>query len=166
MKKQDRDIQAYQLAALVLDRIGIHEGTVFNFHQKYLDADERDVQYQSDLTLLEYDLLYGERYCVDCAEAPEPPQMRLGVAEIAITDADYDAENLVLTLDGKNFTPFSVILHNGEQIPTEYVSRSVLRAADIQLEQGDTLAVAQISATDTLQILSQTEECIFPGTNY
>ena len=88
--------------------------------------------------------------------------MRLGVAEIAITDADYDAENLVLTLDGKNFTPFSVILHNGEQIPTEYVSRSVLRAADIQLEQGDTLAVAQISATDTLQILSQTEECIFP----
>ena len=162
MKKQDRDIQAYQLAALVLDRIGIHEGTVFNFNQKYLDADERDVQYQSDLTLLEYDLLYGERYCVDCAEAPEPTQMRLGVAEIAITDADYDAENLVLTLDGKNFTPFSVILHNGEQIPTEYVSRSVLRAADIQLEQGDTLAVAQISATDTLQILSQTEECIFP----
>ena len=33
MKKKDKNIAAYQMAAEVFNRLGIHEGTVFNYHQ-------------------------------------------------------------------------------------------------------------------------------------
>ena len=161
LKKQDQDIQAYQISALLFERLGIHEGTIFNYHQKFMDGGESDEQYQADLTLLEYDLLYGNRYCVYSADAPEPAQMRLGVEDITVSRLDYAAETQTLAVTGENFTPFSVILKNGEQVPTEYISRNQLCAPELEAAEGDTFCVAQISATDSMRILSQTGELVF-----
>ncbi len=161
LKKQDRDIQAYQISALLFERLGIHEGTIFNYHQKFMDGGESDEQYQADLTLLEYDLLYGNRYCVGGAEAPTPTQMHLDVEDITVSRLDYAAETQTLAVTGENFTPFSVILKNGEQVPTEYISRNQLCAPELEAAEGDTFCVAQISATDSMRILSQTGELVF-----
>ncbi len=161
LKKQDQDIQAYQISALLFERLGIHEGTIFNYHQKFMDGGESDEQYQADLTLLEYDLLYGSRYCVGGAEAPTPTQMHLGVEDITVSRLDYAAETQTLAVTGENFTPFSVILKNGEQVPTEYISRNQLCAPELEAAEGDTFCVAQISATDSMRILSQTGELVF-----
>lgn len=163
LKKQDQDIQAYQISALLFERLGIHESTMFNYHQKFMNGGESDEQYQADLTLLEYDLLYGSRYCVGGAEAPEPAQMRLGVEDITVSRLNYVTETQTLSITGENFTPFSVILKNGEQVPTEYVSRNLLRAPELEATEGDTFCVAQISATDSMRILSQTGELVFSG---
>lgn len=161
LKKQDQDIQAYQISALLFERLGIHEGTIFNYHQKFMDGGESDEQYQADLTLLEYDLLYGSRYCVGGAEAPTPTQMHLGVEDITVSRLDYAAETQTLAVTGENFTPFSVILKNGEQVPTEYISRNQLCAPELEAAEGDTFCVVQISATDSMRILSQTGELVF-----
>ena len=48
----------YQMAAEVLDRLDIHEGTVFNYHQ----TRQGSRNYELDLQALQYDILYGERY--------------------------------------------------------------------------------------------------------
>ena len=160
LKKQDRDIQAYQISALLFDRLGIHEGTIFTYHQKFMSAGDGNPQYQEDLTQLEYDLLYGERYCVNGSLLETVP-MRLGVDEIKLMEISYDPVTLTLTAHGEAFTPFSVILLNGEQIATEYVSQNELRALSVTLADEDIIAVAQVSATDTLLELSQTAELTF-----
>ena len=87
--------------------------------------------------------------------------MRLGVEDITVSRLDYAAETQTLAVTGENFTPFSVILKNGEQVPTEYISRNQLCAPELEAAEGDTFCVAQISATDSMRILSQTGELVF-----
>ena len=153
-----QDVQAYQLAALVLDRVGIHEGAIFRYQQSNSDLATDSDEYQKNLCLLEYDMLYGEQWYSD--ELRETVDMRLGVENIVITGV----ENLTdLIVNGENFTPSSVILLNGEQIETEFLSETTLRAADILLNEGDTVEVAQVSTTDSLHILSQTGAWVFGG---
>ena len=42
----------------VFDRLDIHAGTIFNYHQ----TRRQTKHYLSDLELLQYDILYGEQY--------------------------------------------------------------------------------------------------------
>ena len=58
MEKKKVNLSAYQMAAEVMDRAGIHEGTIFRYHQ----ARRNTRNYQVDLETLQYDLLYGEKY--------------------------------------------------------------------------------------------------------
>ena len=41
LEKQDRNIPAYQIMSDVLDRLDIHSGTVFNYHQERRDVYKR-----------------------------------------------------------------------------------------------------------------------------
>ena len=49
LKKKNENLAAYQMAAEVMDRVGIHEGTVFRYHQ----ARRNTRNYQVDLETLE-----------------------------------------------------------------------------------------------------------------
>ena len=61
LEKKDGTIPTYQLVSEVMDRIGLHSGTIFNYHQaRKNDSDQAD--YLMDLELLQYDLLYGKKY--------------------------------------------------------------------------------------------------------
>ena len=33
LEKQDKDVAAYQLMSYITDQLGIHEGTMFRYHQ-------------------------------------------------------------------------------------------------------------------------------------
>ena len=52
MKRKDANIAAYQMAAEVMNRVGIHEGNVFRYHQ----ARRQTKNYQADLEMLQYDI--------------------------------------------------------------------------------------------------------------
>ena len=58
LQKQDKNIPAYQLMSEILNRLDIHSGTVFNYHQQRKGTKN----YLSDLELLQYDILYGKQY--------------------------------------------------------------------------------------------------------
>ena len=58
LTKKDENLASYQIAAEVLDRDGIHEGTIMKYHQ----ARRNTKNYQVDLETLQYDVLYGQRY--------------------------------------------------------------------------------------------------------
>ena len=58
LQKEDRNIPSYQIMADVFDRLDIHSGTIFNYHQ----TRRQTKHYLSDLELLQYDILYGEQY--------------------------------------------------------------------------------------------------------
>ena len=56
-KKTDRDVQAYQLAAMVLDRFGVHDGTILRYHQSHGYDETGSETFQNGLCMLEYDCL-------------------------------------------------------------------------------------------------------------
>lgn len=58
LQKKDGNIAAYQIMAEVFDRLDIHSGTIFNYHQQR----NKTKHYLSDLELLQYDIMYGKQY--------------------------------------------------------------------------------------------------------
>ena len=58
LEKKDMNLAAYQIMAEVFDRLDIHSGTVFNYHQQRRETKD----YLADLELLQYDMMYGDQY--------------------------------------------------------------------------------------------------------
>lgn len=152
LQKKDDNLAAYQMAAEVMDRVGIHEGTVFRYHQ----ARRNTKNYQVDLETLQYDLLYGERY----AYGGENPFLRTKM-KMGLYDVTLDGLQLVSSSDftyyiyGTNFTPSSEVMLNGEWYDTIYRSPTTLMITGTELNDFDRLAVAQRSNSSTRKALSK-----------
>ena len=54
-------MSSYQFLADILDELDIHIGTMFQFHQNR-DQFQTDEEYQKDMEILQYDILYGDHY--------------------------------------------------------------------------------------------------------
>ena len=152
LEKKDVNLAAYQMAAEVLDRVGIHEGTIFRYHQ----ARRNTKNYQVDLETLQYDLLYGERYSYEGEKPFKRTKMRLG-----IYDTTLDGISLVSAWDhtyritGTNFTPSSQVKLNGEWHDTVYVNPTTLMISGTELGDFDRLSVVQRSNSSTRKALSK-----------
>lgn len=152
LQKKDDNLAAYQMAAEVMDRVGIHEGTVFRYHQ----ARRNTKNYQVDLETLQYDLLYGERY----AYGGENPFLRTKM-KMGLYDVTLDGLQLVSSSDftyyiyGTNFTPSSEVMLNGEWYDTIYRSPTTLMITGTELNDFDRLAVSQRSNSSTRKALSK-----------
>lgn len=160
-KKQDQDLQTYQLSAYVLAYCGIYEGDVFRLHQSYDYACDSDEAYQEDLQLLEYDIMSGEKYHNDGEDTAGGDAMRYDVEDISISAVSCDASVNSTYVNGLHFTPFSVVYVNGTAYETEFVSSEQLVVYDLMLQEGDSISVAQISASTDLEILSICKEYVF-----
>ena len=152
LEKKDVNLAAYQMAAEVMDRVGIHEGTVFRYHQ----ARRNTKNYQVDLETLQYDLLYGKRFSYQGENPYKRTKMRLG-----IYDTTLDGISLVSAWDhtyritGTNFTPSSQVKLNGEWYETVYVNPTTLMISGTELEDFDRLSVVQRSNSSTRKALSK-----------
>ena len=153
--KDDHDLQSYQLAAYVMDHCGIHEGAIFRLHQSYAYAADNSEAYQAALEVLEYDMLAGEQYYAEGSVLPSPVPMRYDVEDIRITAVTQQAD--ILRVSGEHFTPFSVVYINDIAYDTQYLSAESLTVADVVLKPEDVLTVAQVSASDPIEILSTSE---------
>ncbi len=162
MKREQRDLQTYQLSAYILDRCGIHEGTMFREHQLFSYAPETERVYTDELLVLEYDLVDGEHYASN--PIPLPTDLQFGVLKITLSSVvPEDPETGSYMIYGENFTPYSTVLVNDEAYPTEFLSPQQLRLSEALLATEDVIAVAQISATDSLLVLSRTEPIKWEG---
>ncbi|MBQ4576823.1 MAG: LTA synthase family protein, partial [Firmicutes bacterium] len=120
IEQEDKDIAAYQLSAEVFDRLGIHDGTVFQLHQTQKEQNG----YLSDLKALQYDMLYGEQYIYGDEGAPLPTDMKMGIRDIVVTGV-YE-EDGQWYVEGENFTTYSEVTVDGELLATEYISKNLL----------------------------------------
>lgn len=152
LQKKDVNLAAYQMAAEVMDRIGIHEGTIFRYHQ----ARRNTKNYQVDLETLQYDLLYGERYAYG-GENPYPrTKMRLGLYDVTLDSLELVSSfDFTYRITGTNFTPSSQVKLNGEWYDTVYISPTTLMITGTELNDFDRLAVIQRSNSSTRKALSK-----------
>src|SRR5699024_5366224 len=134
LEKDDVNLAAYQMAAEVLDRVGIHEGTIFRYHQTRRNTRN----YQVDLEVLQYDLLYGECYSYGLdGETPyERLSIQLGVVPITLTGAESVGNN-TWYFYGENFTASSRVEVNGEMMETIFLDNNTLMVNDLELKDGD-----------------------------
>ena len=117
MEREQLDLQAYQLSAYVLGRLGIQEGLLTKYHQAELDEirkkqsianletenaldenfseeaeelvvlNEERETYLENLQILEYDMLYGNMDCYNGKNPYQPSKLQLGLHTIAIHSA-------------------------------------------------------------------------------
>ena len=92
LEKKDKNLAAYQIAAEVMDRVGIHEGNIFRFHQ----ARRNTKNYQVDLETLQYDILYGEKYTYGGKNPFQRTKTHLGVKEAELHGIDTLGETCLL----------------------------------------------------------------------
>ena len=152
LQKKEENLAAYQMAAEVMDRVGIHEGTIFRYHQ----ARRNTKNYQVDLETLQYDVLYGQRYAYGGENPFERTKMRMGLYDVTldsirlVSDTDW-----TYYIQGTNFTPSSQVKLNGEWYDTAYVSPNMLVISGTELSDFDRLAVVQRSNSSTRKALSK-----------
>ena len=155
LKKKKENLAAYQMAAEIMDRVGIHEGTIFKYHQ----ARKNTKNYQVDLETLQYDLLYGKQYSYDGVNPFERTKMRMG-----IYDATLDSLELVSEQDhtyyvlGTNFTPSSQVKIDGDWYDTVYVNPTKLIITGKELGDFDRISVVQRSNSSTRKAMTKTHD--------
>lgn len=132
MERQVRDVEAYQLGALVLQDINISEGILFRYHQNYFEEQPQDnTEYLDKMAMIGYDMLYGEQSAYGEQGPYAPTKLQMGIHPVRISSVLYDEAEEILTVTGKNFTTASVVVINGKQYqpvswsPTELVVEKI-----------------------------------------
>jgi len=157
LEKEDGTIPTYQLMAEVMDRIGIHAGTVFNYHQQRMD-DEDKADYLMDLELLQYDMLYGKQYIYDGQPVITEGHIEMGVrdTEILYLSESLDGE---YTIVGENFTKWSHVYINGEKQSRKFINENTMKLKKSTLEDWDVVTISQVGSSNT--IFRTSEEYVY-----
>lgn len=154
LQKKDGNIAAYQIMAEVFDRLDIHSGTIFNYHQQR----NKTKHYLSDLELLQYDIMYGKQYAYEKNGAPiTEGHMVMGVNDAEIKDVVTQL-NGDYSIYGANFTKQSKVYINDEKQDTKFMNNTRLDLKDSELKDGDTIMVAQVGSSNTIFRTSKTYE--------
>ncbi len=157
LEKKDCDLSSYQLSAKVMELLGRNNGILTKLHQNR----NLDESYQHDLELLEYDMLYGNKYVYGSTDAYTPTNMQMGTLPTTITDVQISDDGL--TVYGSNFTKWSKVYVRDSQKETVFVNETTLLVKDTTAATGDKIEVGQV--TDSDDLLSYTRAYIFQDIN-
>lgn len=147
LPNSSRDLTSYQLMSYILEQLNIHEGTMTGYHQSndYLVSEE----YKSNMEILQYDILYGERYAYGKEDLYPASDLEMGVEDIILTSFEPNGSKLVVT--GEHFTPWSRVFVNGEKVSTTFLSSNQLQIKMSALQDGDNhIVVNQMGSGNTV----------------
>ncbi len=145
LTKEDKDLYSYQCGSELLRAAGLsHEGIIFDYQQS---NEQADASYLSDMEALAYDMLYGKRYVYGEKNPYKPSDMKMGHKEISIRDIMKIGNKYYIR--GNNFTERSIISLDGKQLPTVYLSPTLLALGE-EVAPGDVgkLSVSQVDKSE------------------
>lgn len=154
LPKEDRNIPSYQIMADVFDRLDIHSGTVFNYHQER----RKTKNYLADLELLQYDILYGKQYVYQDHPLISEGHMVMGVRDVTLTNVvPYLEEGY--SLYGENFTKSSKVFVNGTKQKSNFLNNTRIDILETELNNGDVIVVSQVGSSNT--VFRKSDEYIY-----
>lgn len=145
LQKDDKNIPAYQLMSEVLNRLDIHSGTVFNYHQQRKGTKN----FLSDLELLQYDILYGKQYVYNGKAPITEGHMVMGIRNVSLSSI-VPQLNSGYSLYGENFTKYSRVYVNGEKQKSSFLNNTRINLSETELKDGDVIQVGQVGSSDTI----------------
>jgi hypothetical protein len=150
MEKIDEDLASYQLVSEFLNRLNIHNGNINAYHQTAMaEGKQRGTsEYMNDLRMLQYDIMYGDRYTYEVGTEYGPSDLIMGVNDVTIDSAYFF--NGRLHIYGDEFTKWSKVYVNDEQVSTKYESGQVLSIKASDVKNGDTIKVCQVGSSNTI----------------
>lgn len=157
LKKQDENLETYQLYSKVFEQLGIGAGVINRYHQTYRGTEN----YSKNLKLLEYDLLYGNDFAYGVPEPFPKTDMRFGVKDVKITTIYSAEERGSIFFSGENFTPYTRIILNNMTLETEYHNRNSIEWKGGTLKEGDEISIIQKSKTNQHPILWQSPTYVY-----
>lgn len=150
MKKQDKDLNAYELTSALFDRLGISVGMMTKYQQNYKGTED----YLTNLEALSYDMLYGKHYIFGEQDVYRPSDLKMGVREIKIDEIVQIGENYYIK--GQNFTEYSKISLDGNILDTVYLGPTILALKEeVDPEDISRMKISQVEKNR--EVLSTTE---------
>ena len=146
LEKQDADLYAYQLMASITNSVGIHEGTILNYHQTQMNSSD----YLDGLENLQYDILYGNRYCYNGEDKYPATDIVMGIDPVTVDSATNSIGDSEVILRGSNFTKWSKVFVNGSKVNTIFSGPNCLIISKDAISDGDTLQVNQMGSNNTV----------------
>ncbi len=157
---ENQDMEAHETGSTILEAIGIKDGVINAYHQKYRKQLKEGTITQEDylegLKDLEYDILYGEQLCYNGVNPYEPTQLQMGIDPITVSDVEATPDGGI-KIRGQNFTRYSKVYVNDKSCTTWYHSSMTLEVKDIELEPGDQVVVWQKTLSSTEPYIYQKE---------
>jgi len=149
LEKTNQDLMAYQMGATIMERLDYKNGLLNRFHQTMKD----DENYEEELQLLQYDMLYGDKNVYDGINPFKEKDMKMGVEPIIISDVKDKGEAIIVS--GQNFTMWSEVFINNEQVDTLFLDNQTLLVPYANLTSNVNITVSQL--TDNNKSLSSSE---------
>ena len=143
--KGDRSLYTFQIASYIMDMIGIENGYMNMLHQNMFDEGEEYGEvsrYNDEMLILQYDMLYGEKYAYGGKPVYLPTNIRLGYKDIVIEDVMIQGDTLYVYGEGFN-DKYSHIYINGSKKITTYLKEGCVTAENVMLNDGDVIKVVQ-----------------------
>ena len=143
LKNKKQNYKSYELAAEVLNRVGIHEGTIIKYHQQ-VSHDNKD--YLKNLKSLQYDMLYGEHYVYNGQMPFKKTDIVYGVKDITIDKTSYDDDYIYI--EGGYFNNYSKVFINDEKKKAELISSTLLKVSlnEEDLREKNKICIRQINS--------------------
>ena len=129
----------------ILNRLDIHSGTVFNYHQQRKGTKN----YLSDLELLQYDILYGKQYVYNNHSPITEGHMVMGIRDVSLSSIVPQLSS-GYSLYGENFTKYSRVYVNGEKQKSSFLNNTRINLSETELQDGDVIQVGQVGSSDTI----------------
>lgn len=147
LKEEDQTLATYQLMAEVFKKLDFHSGTVFNYHQ----TRRQTSNYLADLELLQYDMLYGERYTYGGkANAPKvDDHFQMGILDVSLFNMETDPTGHYIFY-GENMTRNSKVYINDEKQSTSFVNDTRIELKKSKLSEGDKIVVCQVGSSSRI----------------
>ena len=144
LEKEDKTLATYQLTAEVFDKLGIHSGTVFNYHQT-----RRQTQnYLADLEILQYDMLYGK--CFVYGGKKNAPTVdgtfQMGILDVTLSGVEQSGEESYIFY-GQNMTANSKVYVNGDKQKTTFYNDAHIELKGKDLKEGDIIVISQVGSS-------------------
>lgn len=155
LRKEKKDLKAYQASTYIFNRLGLKGGLMQNFHNKYMESENQE-DYLKKLELLQYDTLYGDNYAFDGKNPFPQTNMIMGIRDITVDR--YEIKGNWVWIYGKNFNEFSIVQIDGKEVDTIYVDGNTLAIALDDFEGAKEIIAAQVG--DDHIVLSKTEPFI------
>ena len=149
LKNQDADLYAYQLMASITDSTGIHEGTILNYHQTQMNNTDHTA-YLDGLDNLQYDILYGNRYCYDGKDKYPATDIVMGIDDVTVSETSDSIGGSEVFVYGNNFTKWSKVFVNDEKVNTTFSNSGCLIIPKDSVKDGDTIKVCQMGSNSTI----------------
>ena len=150
LEKVDRTIPTYQLMSEVMNRLGFHIGTIFNYHQEHKESET----YLTDLELLQYDLLFGKQYAYHGDPVIEEGHIELGVRDPEIIFITENSKGHY-TIYGKNFTKWTYVYINGEKQSRKFINENRMKLKKSDLDEWDVVTISYVGSSNTIFRTSQ-----------